>query len=207
MEYYVGLDVSLKLIAICIVDRTGKIELKHRDRLRIGRNYSFAYLERLRPLQIKRVEPFCEPSVNRGKQFARLLQLTLVALKTREAHCGAKFPAPVTISDNTNSNAATNGQSLHRRRHWFAAKNPSWRSQTRHGTPPKEAAAGRAIHQKMQIRAVWSRRASVNPVELLLWNMLMARTNSPRVRVVGLTPQTPPATPSPPSDRACRSLP
>jgi len=25
MEYYVGLDVSLKLTAICIVDRTGKI--------------------------------------------------------------------------------------------------------------------------------------------------------------------------------------
>ena len=26
MERYVGLDVSLKLTAICIVDRTGKIE-------------------------------------------------------------------------------------------------------------------------------------------------------------------------------------
>ena len=26
MEYYVGLDVSLKLTAICIVDRTGRIE-------------------------------------------------------------------------------------------------------------------------------------------------------------------------------------
>ena len=26
MEQYVGLDVSLKLTAICIVDRTGKIE-------------------------------------------------------------------------------------------------------------------------------------------------------------------------------------
>jgi hypothetical protein len=26
MKHYVGLDVSLKLIAICIVDRTGKIE-------------------------------------------------------------------------------------------------------------------------------------------------------------------------------------
>ena len=25
MEHYVGLDVSLKLTAICIVDRTGKI--------------------------------------------------------------------------------------------------------------------------------------------------------------------------------------
>ena len=26
MEHYVGLDVSLKLTAICIVDQTGKIE-------------------------------------------------------------------------------------------------------------------------------------------------------------------------------------
>ena len=26
MEHYVGLDVSLKLTAICIVDRTGRIE-------------------------------------------------------------------------------------------------------------------------------------------------------------------------------------
>ena len=26
MEHYVGLDVSLRLTAICIVDRTGKIE-------------------------------------------------------------------------------------------------------------------------------------------------------------------------------------
>ena len=26
MEHYVGLDVSLKLTAICIVDRTGKIQ-------------------------------------------------------------------------------------------------------------------------------------------------------------------------------------
>ena len=26
MEHYVGLDVSLKLTAICIVDRTGKIK-------------------------------------------------------------------------------------------------------------------------------------------------------------------------------------
>jgi hypothetical protein len=26
MEHYVGLDVSLKLTAVCIVDRTGKIQ-------------------------------------------------------------------------------------------------------------------------------------------------------------------------------------
>jgi hypothetical protein len=28
MEHYVGLDVSLKLTAICVVDRTGKIARK-----------------------------------------------------------------------------------------------------------------------------------------------------------------------------------
>ena len=28
MEHYVGLDVSLKLTAICIVDRTGKFSVK-----------------------------------------------------------------------------------------------------------------------------------------------------------------------------------
>jgi hypothetical protein len=46
---------------------------------------------------------------------------------------------------------------------WFAAKNPSWHSRiqswTPHGTPPKETAAHRVIHKKMQIRAPWSRRA------------------------------------------------
>jgi transposase len=39
MEHYVGLDVSLKLTAICIVDQTGKIEREGvvaSDRERIG---------------------------------------------------------------------------------------------------------------------------------------------------------------------------
>ena len=66
-------------------------------------------------------------------------------------------------SDNTNSTAATNGQSLHTRRRWFVAKNPSSRSRTQswtpHGTPPKETAGHRAMHKKMQVRALWSRRA------------------------------------------------
>jgi hypothetical protein len=83
--------------------------------------------------------------------------------KPSEAHCGAHFPTPATISDNTNSNVATNGQSLHTHRRWFAAKNPAWRSRTRswtpHGTPPREAAARRVMHKKMQIRAALSRRA------------------------------------------------
>ena len=119
--------------------------------------------QRLRLLQITCIEPLRKPPVNRSQQFVRLLHLALVAPETHEAHCGAKFPALATISDNTNNNAATNGQSLHTRRHWFAAKNPSWRSRTRswtpHDTPPKEASARRVIHKKIQTRALWSRRA------------------------------------------------
>jgi hypothetical protein len=74
--------------------------------------------------------------------------------------------ACATISDNTNSNAATNGQSLHTRRHWFAAKNPSWRSRTQlwtpHGTPPKEVPACWVKRKKkVPIRTLWSRRAKM----------------------------------------------
>jgi hypothetical protein len=82
----------------------------------------------------------------RGEQFASLLRFAMVAPETPEPHC-REVPCPVTISDNTNSTAATNGQSLHTNRRWFAAKNPAWRSRTRswtpHGTPPKEASAHR----------------------------------------------------------------
>ena len=48
--------------------------------------------QRLRLLQIARVEPFREPAVDRSKQFARLLRLTLVAPEAREAHGCAEFP-------------------------------------------------------------------------------------------------------------------
>ena len=46
----------------------------------------------LRFLQIARVEPFGEPAVNRGKQFACLLYLTLVAPEAREAHSFVVLP-------------------------------------------------------------------------------------------------------------------
>jgi hypothetical protein len=44
MEHYVGLDVSLKLTAICIVDRTGKIACAAccADRTRDGGNVDVA---------------------------------------------------------------------------------------------------------------------------------------------------------------------
>src|SRR5215468_8850725 len=45
--------------------------------------------QRLRLLEIARVEPLREPPVNRSKQFARLLRLALIAPETREAHGGA----------------------------------------------------------------------------------------------------------------------
>jgi hypothetical protein len=47
--------------------------------------------QRLRFLQITRVEPFREPPLNRTKQFARLLRLALVTPEAGEAHCGAEF--------------------------------------------------------------------------------------------------------------------
>ena len=47
--------------------------------------------QRLRLLQIARVEPFRKPAVNRSKQFARLLRLALVTPEARKAHCGAQF--------------------------------------------------------------------------------------------------------------------
>jgi len=41
--------------------------------------------------QVERVEAFGEPAVDRGKQFARLLHLALVAPEAGEAHCGAQL--------------------------------------------------------------------------------------------------------------------
>ena len=48
--------------------------------------------QRLRFLQIARVEAFSEPAVDRSEQFARLLRLAPVAPEVREAHCGAELP-------------------------------------------------------------------------------------------------------------------
>ena len=48
--------------------------------------------QRLRLLQIVRVEPFGEPAVDRSEQFAGLLRLALVTPEARHAHRGAEFP-------------------------------------------------------------------------------------------------------------------
>ena len=45
--------------------------------------------QRLRFLQIARVETFSEPAVDRSQQFASLLRLALRAPEARHAHCGA----------------------------------------------------------------------------------------------------------------------
>ena len=42
--------------------------------------------------QIARAKPLSEPPVQRSQQFARLLQLALVAPEACEAHGGAEFP-------------------------------------------------------------------------------------------------------------------
>src|SRR5713101_2455139 len=48
--------------------------------------------QRLRLLQIARVEPLRKPPVNRSQQFARLPHLALVTPEAREAHGCAEFP-------------------------------------------------------------------------------------------------------------------
>ena len=104
-----------------------------------------------------------------------------------------------------NNDAATNGQSLHTRRHWFAAKSPSWRSRTRswtpRGSPPKEAAGRRVKHKKMQIRAALSRRARA-----LAESHCSCGIYSWRGPIDFSSPQPiPPAATSLPSNHACRN--
>ena len=48
--------------------------------------------QRLRLLQIERVEALREPAVDRSKQFASLLRLALVAPEACKAHGGVEFP-------------------------------------------------------------------------------------------------------------------
>src|ERR1700722_714478 len=50
--------------------------------------------QRLSLLQIARVEALSEPAVNRSKQVARLLRLTLVTPETREARRGTQLVSP-----------------------------------------------------------------------------------------------------------------
>ena len=82
-----------------------------------------------------------------------------------------------------------------------AAKSPSRRSRSRfwmpHGIPPKEAVGHRAAHKKLQIRALPPCRAKV----LSQWHWPWRKRSWPK-----LTLPTPLAAPSPPSDRACRTL-
>jgi hypothetical protein len=48
--------------------------------------------QRLRLLQIARVEAFGEPAVDWSERFARLLRLPLIPPEPRHAHGGAEFP-------------------------------------------------------------------------------------------------------------------
>src|ERR1039458_10871983 len=48
--------------------------------------------QRLRLLQIRRVEAFSEPAVDRSEQFSSLPRLPLITPEPRHAHGGAEFP-------------------------------------------------------------------------------------------------------------------
>ena len=48
--------------------------------------------QRLRLLQIERVEAFGEPAVDRSEKIAGLCTPALIAPEPRHAHCGAQFP-------------------------------------------------------------------------------------------------------------------
>src|SRR6516162_7695270 len=48
--------------------------------------------QRLRVLQVARIEPFGKPPVDRSEQFEGLLRLTLVAPRPRHAHRRTQFP-------------------------------------------------------------------------------------------------------------------
>src|SRR5271169_3695515 len=48
--------------------------------------------QRLRFLQIERVEAFGEPAINRSEQFASLLRLPLITPEPRHAHRCAQLP-------------------------------------------------------------------------------------------------------------------
>src|SRR6516165_3236600 len=65
--------------------------------------------QRLRLLQVARIEPLRKPPVNRSQQLARLLHVALVTREARKAHCGAQFPGfgllLLTISGRVNSAA------------------------------------------------------------------------------------------------------
>jgi hypothetical protein len=50
------------------------------------------FQQRLRVLQIARLEPFSEPAVNGSEQSVSLLRLALIAPEACEAHGGAEFP-------------------------------------------------------------------------------------------------------------------
>src|SRR4029077_4259705 len=50
--------------------------------------------QRLRLLQIARIEACGDPAVNRGEQFARFHRLTPVTPEPRHAHCRAQLETP-----------------------------------------------------------------------------------------------------------------
>jgi hypothetical protein len=115
----------------------------------------------------------CSVMTGRKCRFASLLRRTGHARGERGfLRRGSHRP----ISDNTNRNAATNGQSLHTRRHWFAVNNPPWRSRTSARHPSQGGCC--APNDTQEDTHKGSVVAQSNPAALVLWNRLTARTNS-----------------------------
>src|SRR5471030_1153928 len=52
----------------------------------------YLFQQRLRLLQVTRVETFSEPAVDRSQQFSSLLRFPLITPEPRHAHGGAEFP-------------------------------------------------------------------------------------------------------------------
>jgi hypothetical protein len=162
-------------------------------------------------LETDRQPSFGGDAANVGEENNAAAARTAIDAQLGSAICSSfgLNSACATISDNTNSNAATNGQSLHTRRHSFAAKNPSRRSRTRsstpHGTPPKEVPACCVKRKKkVPIRTLWSRRAKV--LTQCYWSCGIGSLRR-RIGLMFFRRPTPPAAPSPPSDHPCQAPP
>jgi hypothetical protein len=62
---------------------------------------------------------------------------------------------------------------------------------------------GAAQEESADKDTVVAQSQGMNPLPLVLWSMLIARANRRRMAI--FKPPTPPAVPSHPSDRACRT--
>ena len=84
-----ALNCSERLIMLCDKARVSPHTLSCRSERSLGSLKLFE--QRLRVLQVARIEPFGKPPVDRSEQFAGLLGFALVAPETRHAHRRTQF--------------------------------------------------------------------------------------------------------------------